>query len=615
MSPSLHTNFSLESLPAPLPRVVDGDARDTAATAWRAFAPLIAGDKRVRLSRDGGKSYPERHVRTLTEALPSVPAAVAITGRDGMVATLCLDLDVSRGDVQRDAGSIKQFLGNCGLRWIEDDSPSGGIHIYVPLVQRVDFTGARIVVEALSRRFPTIDPGPHQSAKTGCIRVPGSPWKKGGHQRLTQPFGEAYDVARRRNPAAAYDALRSQLRDDINAQRAERAPLAAATPGHAPQGAVLRAEAERIARHGLFDSGKYRSPSEARQAVLAAAAGKGWTLTDVQQRMLTGTWPGLAALYAKYTAASRARTLSREWHRATDYCEKQQTLNGGRNALRKNDTSQPITQGGPRGLASEHEFLRSWETGLRVFERARLHNTREGIGQRLLLRALLEAAHKKGSRFVEFGIRAYAVATATHPATVAKQLRALSTVGPTGLIRLAGEGRGKNADLYELRIPDELQAVTEESSWRAGRIHALRPVFRELGPVAALVYEALERSNGPLDSLQAADDAGLSPTSTHEALETLAAWNLIERGPAGWTVVESTSLRALADYFGVLEDVAAQLAQYRRQRATWHAWLDDRMNTFGSLAMLSDDYEYSDDDIPLWPDEYGDHASLAVIAV
>jgi len=598
-----------------LPRVATGDPRNTAATAWRALAPLIAGDKRVRLSRDGGKSYPERHVRVLTGTLPSVPAAVAITGRDGMVATLCLDLDVSRGDVQRDAGGLKQLLGHCGLRWIEDDSPGGGVHIYVPLAQRVDFTGARVVVEALSRRFPSIDPGPHQSAKTGCIRVPGSPWKKGGHQRLTQSLGEAYDVARRRNPPAAYDALRRQLQNEINAQRSERVPLVAATPGRAPQGSVLRAEAERIARHGLFDSGKYRSPSEARQAVLAAAAGKGWALTDVQQRMLTGVWPGLAALYAKYNAASRAKTIAREWHRATDYCAKQQAQHGGTNTLRKYDTSQPNTQGGPRGSASEHEFLRSWETGLRVFERTHFHNTREGIGQRLLLRALLEAAHKKGSRFVEFGVRAYAVATATHPGTVARQLRALATAQSTALIRLAGEGRGKQADLYELRIPDELQAVTEESSWRAGRIHALRPVFRELGPVAALVYEALERSTDPLNSLQTAHEAGLSPTSTYEALETLAAWNLVERGPAGWTIVESTSLRALADYFGVLEDVAAQIGHYRRQRATWHAWLDDRMNTFGSLATLDDDYEYRDDDIPFWPDEYGDHASLTAIAV
>lgn len=45
----------------------------------------------------------------------------------------------------------------------------------------------------------------------------------------------------------------------------------------------------------------------------------------------------------------------------------------------------------------------------------------------------------------------------------------------------------------------------------AGKIHALRPVFRELGVVSAFVYEAIERADGELISADIARISGLSP--------------------------------------------------------------------------------------------------------
>ena len=612
MATSLHISFELESPQINSARVAGDDMRDTAAAVWRALAPLIAGQPLMRLSRDGGKNYPERNVRRLTGELPGVPAAVQITGKDGRVATLCLDLDSSRGAVEEDAAGLRTLFQACGLRWIEDCSPSGGMHFYLPLAQRIDFTAARTVVEALARRFSSLDPGPHQSAKTGCIRVPGSPWKRGGYQELTQPFSEAYDVARRRNAAEAYEVLRSALKEELTTPAFPPSHGHVQSPGPDNSG-MLRSEVERIARHGIFDAGKYPSRSEARQAVLASAAGRGWTLTDVRQRMMTGTWAGLAALYAKYSPVSREKTLRREWERADEFCRKMRNSETGPKTRRKNDTSQPNTQGGQVSAAAEHEFLRSWELALQLYERTFLHNSRDGIGKRFLLRAMLEAAHKKGSRFVEFGVRAYAIATGTHPGTVAKQLRQLASTD--SLIRLAGEGRGKHADLYELVIPEALRRVSDEVSWRPGRVNALRPVFRELGGVAALVYESVERSPIPLTTRELAKDAGLSPTSAQEAVELLAAWNLITRSGNAWVLAAGTSLRTLAEYFGVLEEVASQIALYRRQRAAWHVWLDARQALCGVLATLGDEYQYRDEDVPHWPEDYGEHATLTALAL
>jgi len=39
-----------------------------------------------------------------------------------------------------------------------------------------------------------------------------------------------------------------------------------------------------------------------------------------------------------------------------------------------------------------------------------------------------------------------------------------------------------------LRIPDDITARATTVSWKAGKLHALRPVFRELGHTAAFVY-------------------------------------------------------------------------------------------------------------------------------
>ena len=72
--------------------------------------------------------------------------------------------------------------------------------------------------------------------------------------------------------------------------------------GRAPLGAGL----ERVARSGRWDRSRYAGRSEARMAVLAAAAARGWRLAEVQSAIASGAWKGLAGLYedARSPAAS-----------------------------------------------------------------------------------------------------------------------------------------------------------------------------------------------------------------------------------------------------------------------------------------------------------------------
>ncbi|MGJ3192245.1 MarR family transcriptional regulator [Paenarthrobacter sp. FR1] len=583
-----------------------------AARAWASLAPLLAGQPRVRLSRDGGKTYPQKHERALTETLPTFPAAVRIFGKDGSCSAIFLDFDSSVAGidwVEADVKSLQSWLHSCGARWIEDHSPNGGRHVYIPLETRVSFSEARDVVEALGTRYRTLDKSPHQNLLHGCMRTPGSPHKRGGHQELAMSLSMAYDVARRPNTVRVWDSIRQELSDEIASARALRLeqPLFPEDGNlEVPQmiGRMSR-PMQQMAQSGLYDANRYASDSEARQAVLTAAAAAGMKLVEVQRRVLQGVWPGLASFYTRYASHHRLPSLKRDWHNAIDYLRKNQGSSTRNNNARKSPTSQPNTQpllGAPSNPdpSSEHRYLRSWRNALALREPA-YASSRTGLARRMVLRALGAAAHMTASRFVEFGDRSIAVATGLDHTTVGSHLRALRAENDP-LVTLVERGRGTKGDLYMLTIPEGLRAAAEDLTWRKGKIHSLRPVFRELGLPAAFVYEALESTPG-LTTTELVAWTKLSRTAVSESLEVLAAWNMISRnGARSWRIVATTSLQELAECFGVLEAVAAQLQRYRIERIVWREWLTRNVNTVAELLSPTDDYPWEAYEGP--PDEW-----------
>ena len=149
---------------------------------------------------------------------------------------------------------------------------------------------------------------------------------------------------------------------------------------------------------------------------------------------------------------------------------------------------------------------------------------------------------ENGSRYVAFGTRSLSVATGLDHTTVAAHLRALREEDDP-LIDLIENDRGLQGDLYQLRIPDEVTARAGRIGWKAGKLHALRPVFRELGHPAAFVYDALEHTRGrPERSFDLVTRTGLSRTVVYEELETLAAWHLVEPRDGRWVLVTGASL-------------------------------------------------------------------------
>lgn len=547
-------------------------------------------------------------------ALPTLPAAVRIFGKDGTCTAIFLDFDSSVGGVdwvQADVRAVQTWLHNCGARWIEDFSPNGGRHVYIPLEQRVTFSEARDLVEALGTRYRTLDKTPHQNVLHGCMRTPGSPHKRGGHQELAMSLNMAYDIARRRNSTSVWTAMKADLSGEISAVRALRLEQTYTSPSlDAPklqhQAGRMSRVMQLMAQTGLYDSNRYSSDSDARQAIITGAAAAGMELTDVERRMMQGMWPGLASFYARYAARHRAPALRRDWLKAVSYLSKKVEARDRKNNARKSPTSQPNTQ--PQGIQAsisssadaEHRYIRTWRNALRLKEHV-YADSRTGLARRMVLRSMGEAAHMGASRFVEFGVRSIAVATGLDHTTVGAHLRALRSES-AGLVTLVEQGRGTKGDLYMLTVPDEVKAAAEDLTWRKGKIHALRPVFRELGLPAAFVYETLEHSPG-LSTTEIVKLTRLSRTTVSEALEVMAAWNMIARdGARAWSVVVTTSLKDLAEHFGVLEAVAAQLQRYRIERILWKEWLSKNVNTVSELLSPGEDYPWEVFEGP--PDEW-----------
>ncbi|HEY5878153.1 MAG TPA: helix-turn-helix domain-containing protein [Nakamurella sp.] len=555
------------------------------------MAPLLAGRPRVRESRGARHQYRRRWERDLTARLPAVPAAVPIYSAAGDTRVLVVDLDSAGGGVpavQRDTAAVTELIRSAGGRVIVDESPSGGRHVYVPLAEPVGFHDARDLALAIATRTPSMDPSPNQNLTDGLIRPPGSRHHTGGHQRLLGPLADAQQLAATGNPPQVLHALQRLLAGELAVVRGRRQSSSDADPaddaGERPRRSRPRELAPdylRIATTGLYDTARYASPSEARQAVLTAAVWAGLTLAGVAARVENGTWPGLASFYARYRPGTRRKALAADWRKATAWVDAQHGKQQTADLVRNSPTSEPPPHGGrplqdqkeraaaerARGTAAEYQWIRSWRNAAGLLEHTR-YPDRGGLGVRWVLRAVGEAAMKTGSRYIAFGTRSLSVATGLDHTTVAAHLRRLRDEDDP-LIDLIENDRGLAGDLYQLRIPDEAAARTATMAWPAGQLHALRPAFRELGHPAAFVYEALEHTREPVRSFDLVAGTGLSRSAVYEALETLAAWNLVTGRSGRWTLNTATSLTQLAEQFGCLDAVRAQVQRHRRERAAY----------------------------------------------
>lgn len=600
---------------------------DSTQDAW-VLAPLIAGQPFYRLGRwkDGRFQYPRPAAPlAITRTPPARPAAVMLHDVDGSVRTLVLDLDTSKARksvVDDDARRLGEIVRAAGLAYVEDESPSGGRHLYVPLQEPLTAAEARQLIEALGRRAVSLDPSPHQNVVHGCIRVPGSAHKAGGHQRLITPFTDAYGTLTRRNSASAVATLRKALAPELyrieQQRRAQERTMAATAAVHAiakgsATSSAPSAGSERplrsVARTGLYDTSRYTSHSEARMAVLNHFSACRWTLDQVRAGM-TDQFVGLAALYGTKTD----RLLPVEWAKAQAFTAttapaKDPTQRARKKTAHKSDTSLTYLTGGSPNLAPQtsrpsiHQLVNDLENVLyatldyRLMERGR-----EGIHLRFLIRAVLAYMRTMETNILDVGCRTFALALGKSHATIARLLPVLEQAS-AGILTRIDRARGRNADTYAVQLPEHFQQLARELTWRKGKIHAIRPVFRALGDVSALAYEAIERGHRFPTTADLTRTTGISRRALTDHLASMEALQMIRRRHGHWEVVATTNLAQLADRLGATEDREAQLTRYRKERAAWHAWLDRHLTPQLSEHELHD-AETDDHWLPPFENEY-----------
>jgi DNA-binding transcriptional regulator YhcF (GntR family) len=142
--------------------------------------------------------------------------------------------------------------------------------------------------------------------------------------------------------------------------------------------------------------------------------------------------------------------------------------------------------------------------------------------------------------------------------------------------------------VYLIQLPEQYQQLARELTWRKGKVHSIRPVFRALGDAAAIVYETIERGRHSPTSAELIRNSGISRSTVEKALAEMEGLGMIHRDDRRWKITATANLRALAERLGVIDDVQAQITQHRRQRAAWHAYLDRFLDQSITEAALHD---------------------------
>jgi DNA-binding transcriptional ArsR family regulator len=491
---------------------------------------------------------------------------------------LALDLDMSRGDAGRQAAELGRLLGRLGGRHVTDVAPGGGRHILVLFAAALPWLELRDLVRAIALRYPAVDPAPHASLG-GQISPPGARHKSGGWRVLSMPLEDAAAAAGHPNGPEVWVALLAEFTAELQAAETDAGgedvceaelddagvPWVPRLGGRAP----LSPELEHAARTGRWDRTRYPGRSEARMAIVGAAAGRGWQLADVRAAVASGAWKGLAALYERRSEPGRMeRLLPSEWRKCTGKISGEENV---RSWHTSDLSTRPPSQQSSSSSA-EYGLIRQWLTAILCAaedpERVRGWG-RRAVAVRLVLLALGQAAMVSGSSTIEFGSRNLSLHAALSHRTVARVLRMLRDE-PDPLIDLVTARRLARADRYVLRIPGRYADSVRWRRRRAGRIEAAHPAFLALGGTSALVYQVLGQAE--VRGAEVARAARLSASATSAALRVLAEHGLAERGPGGWRRGPA-ALADVAESTGAADLQREREARYRQDRDSWRARL------------------------------------------
>lgn len=235
---------------------------------------------------------------------PETTWAINLTNPAREYAYLGFDFDADRGDTPEDADrDARLFLDLLEEHRIPAvlcaSGPSGGRHVWIAPEYPQSAEAVRDLATAAGYLYPTLDPAPLRNPATGALRPPLAPHRSGNAASEILKG----DLASLLMPSAwtsslealgmQLDRLAEPVRSRMHDSLADHMPLMTAPDGHPYNPRPGRRLALSPTIKKVLDSVP-QDPSQAAWRILSAAANAGWTLTDVETRLLDS--PGMEHL-------------------------------------------------------------------------------------------------------------------------------------------------------------------------------------------------------------------------------------------------------------------------------------------------------------------------------
>ncbi|MGB3771306.1 MAG: hypothetical protein WBA00_09200 [Rhodococcus sp. (in: high G+C Gram-positive bacteria)] len=532
--------------------------------------------------------------RSLTTKRPLVPAAVPLFAH-GRARVIALDFDAKTyggAAVQADVDRALGWLAEAGGRAIVDVSTSGGRHVLVPLAPGVTAGVAELrpLLDLLAARLPTLDIVPMTNAATGCITVPGSACREGGHRVLAGDLTAAMDTLTigsepalltrltallgglphtRACVAGAVRTVDTEIRTATVAERIIGTGRTARLHGRFCRATPPPASVTTFAATGRLDRTRWASRSEARQSVIAHAVLAGATADDITDRLSADDWAGVRDAYAHYGNALGA--VRRDAARALEWAAS--TL------------PEPVRDTGHKlkhtGGTADPAFS-AWLTTAQSWATREYASRRDRWSTHAVLHALAWGAASggelvEGVPVVALGGRSLSTAAGLLPETTVWSVLERLRDTPGSPVLLISRGVGQNADRYAL-VPPSGDKPPEGNSGRqirAAVIDTIHPAWSVIGQRHRVLYEAVAAADGPMTVETLVQAVRIGRSSGYETILDLRTAGLLTV-VGGHVQLGDVKLDEIAHRHGLAAAVRARTVRHRAERIIWREWLAER---------------------------------------
>lgn len=559
---------------------------------WKTLsAGMVAPDRRRSVKVMGESGKYRRWPVPLQAKLPSQPTAALLFDHDGRTRWLGIDLDPATAGSEAtlaagaDAASL---LIRAGFRPIVDRSPRGGVHVWARLARAepVQIVGPllRAFKSWMAERHPGVqlDLAPMFNPKQGCLSLPASPCRGGGHRELVTPLSAAVQALDGPVSSGALERLAAELDVGLGqfdftppliSTNSDDEPVVPSASGPRP----LKAAALEYLTRG--DLGNYAGRSEARRAAILHVVWQSWTFAGLRENVENGTFRGLADDVNRPSKRG-LRYLEQEWNRAAEAVRKalaERAENTAEHEFRDSAHTYSFLHGGvPRGPGGNSHWTHRWLQSAERWARQNYQGSRfltvaavlHGIAWLALLQSDSESDRL---RVAELPVRSLRLVTGLIGIeTIAEVLRDLQdAVGSPVLLIESGAGTARGSRYY-LR---QIAPTDDEFSQVKPHLGALAPVWAVLGLAPWRVYNVLERSGRQSTAAELVELSGLGKSTVYDALRQLREHGLVEPGviALGATSVVDVGQAVGADqlYADALQRIRVEREQWKKLLASW----------------------------------------------